>query len=138
MEAPLVILIGCGKTKLPHAATAADLYTGALFKKRRAYVEAKGCPWFIVSALYGLLEPGQRIETYDKRLARKEAKEWGAKVVAELSARFPNGIGRLEIHAGADYVHGVRIAAPNAAEIVCPTAGKGIGQQLAFYSAAKQ
>jgi hypothetical protein len=50
-----VVLVGCVKTKLPHAAPARDLYTSSLFRGRRRYAEQTQRPWFILSARWGLL-----------------------------------------------------------------------------------
>jgi hypothetical protein len=44
-----VVLVGCVKTKLSHAAAARDLYISPLFRKQRAYAEGSGSPWFILS-----------------------------------------------------------------------------------------
>ncbi len=50
----------CGEAK--------DLYVSDLFRKARRYVEAKNCPWFILSAEYGLVSPEQVIAPYEKTL----------------------------------------------------------------------
>jgi len=63
-----LILVGCVSAKLEHAAPAKDLYVSPLFARRRRYAEASGRPWFIYSALYGLLAPDDRIEPYDVSL----------------------------------------------------------------------
>lgn len=45
-----VVLVGCVKRKLSHPAPARDLYTSPLFAKGRAYAEASGAAWFVLSA----------------------------------------------------------------------------------------
>jgi hypothetical protein len=56
-----VVLVGCVKTKLAHAAPARDLYTSTLFRGRRRYAEQTQRPWFILSARWGLLAPQEAV-----------------------------------------------------------------------------
>src|SRR4051794_13170880 len=82
-------LVACGKTKLPVAALAQDLYQGALFKKASAYCERTYDRWFILSAKYGLLDPDRVIEPYDrtlKTMTREERVGWAAKVLEQIAA----------------------------------------------------
>ncbi len=59
------MLVGCVATKAPAPAPAKDLYRSQLFTRRRAYAEASGKPWFILSALHGLVQPDEVTEPYD-------------------------------------------------------------------------
>jgi hypothetical protein len=52
-----VILVSCVKRKRMSVAPARDLYTSTLFQGGRRYAESKGTPWYILSALHGLVEP---------------------------------------------------------------------------------
>ena len=69
-----VVLLGCVKLKLEHRAPAKDLYVSPLWNRRRAYAEAAGCPWLILSAKYGLLDPEQLVAPYDVALATAVAR----------------------------------------------------------------
>ena len=148
---PRILLIGCGKSKLTHAAQARDLYTGPLFRARRAFAEASGCPWFIVSAKYHLLHPETLIEPYDCRLNSQRATNagWGVTTLGKL-ADWVRASGfvpdpkfcELEIHAGAHYALGILEAGarfPHDANdftmMRWPFRDKsmGIGKQLAWY-----
>lgn len=60
-------LVGCVKSKRGTAAPARDLYTSALFRGRRRYVELTCDRWFILSARHGLVEPEEILEPYDDR-----------------------------------------------------------------------
>lgn len=101
-------LIGCSKTKLAHAAPAADLYQGQLFKLCRRWMEQR-LPgrWAILSAQHGLVLPGQVLEPYDlavSQMSRLERLAWGERVRAQLIDRW----GERTIYrvlAGYDYVH---------------------------------
>ena len=52
-----VYLVSCVSGKKRGRLPAQDLYESAWFKKARAYVEARGACWFILSAEHGLLHP---------------------------------------------------------------------------------
>lgn len=123
-----MVLVGCVKSKLDRPAPARELYTSALFRKQRAYAEATGVPWFVLSAEYGLVEPTRMIEPYELHLAstsRAYRTGWGRRVVDDLAAKL-GGLGSLviEIHAGAAYVEALRDGLAGAgATIVEPLAG---------------
>jgi hypothetical protein len=102
-----VVLLGCVKTKLDRAAPAKDLYRSRLWRWRRAYAEASGRPWLILSAMHGLVEPEAQLDPYDLALAQLtagEREEWGERVVRALVRHFGELDGMtFEVHAGADY-----------------------------------
>jgi hypothetical protein len=64
-----VILLGCVKSKLDNRAKARDLYCSPLWRGRRAYAEASGLPWLILSAKHGLVEPDSVLAHTTFRLA---------------------------------------------------------------------
>jgi hypothetical protein len=53
-------LVACSRTKLSRAAPARELYCSPLFRAARAYAERRygRGRWLIVSARYGLVDPG--------------------------------------------------------------------------------
>lgn len=86
-----VVLVGCVKSKLERPAPARDLYTSALFRKERAYAEATGTRWFVLSAEYGLVEPERVIDPYELHLSsttRDYRADWGKRVVDELTTHL--------------------------------------------------
>ena len=133
-----VVLLGCVKLKLEHRAPAKDLYVSPLWNGRRAYAEAAGCPWLILSAKHGLLDPEQSIAPYDVALADLTAsarRAWGEQIVAALQARFGSLDGMtFEVHAGAAYR---ATMAPRlrelGASIEQPLLGLTMGRQLSWY-----
>lgn len=142
-----LIIIGCVKCKQDRPAPAAEMYTSDLWKKRRAYAEAAGVPWLIVSAKYGILRPDEVIEPYDKALTDltpEERKEWD-KVLFKtwqqkgkpilLGQKGKNRIPVLEIHAGAPYVEALKtLPTIRSGNIIrTPMEGLGIGEQLGWY-----
>ena len=126
------LLIGCGAEKRAVQCAARDLYTSPFFAEKRAFAEATGKPWAILSAKMGILQPDvltrpyeQKIDDYD----RYQLREWCAGVSIQLF-EWHRYIARLAIIAGADYVEPLtRTLAPLGVEVVNPCAGLGIGQQ---------
>jgi hypothetical protein len=108
IPSPLIGLLGCVKTKLPHAAAARDLYVSPLFIGRRVAIDTRTVRWFVLSAKYGLVKPEALIEPYDLALADMQVavqREWSRNVVAELHRELGElGDFRFEIHAGRAYL----------------------------------
>ena len=137
---PQLVLVGCVKTKRGARSAAKDLYSSPLWRYRRAYAECVGVPWYILSALHGLLDPDRRIDAYELALTdlRAEARRaWSARVLAELKRRVPSLRDKLiEIHAGASYVnHGLEDGLRDAGAVVQRPLARvaGIGRQQAWY-----
>ena len=88
------VLISCSKSKLPTKAPARELYKGDLFQKAVAWAERHQHPWFIVSALYGLVTPDQELNPYDftlKQLRSREREAWGQRAISELYKHAATG-----------------------------------------------
>ena len=139
-QPPDIVLVGCVKTKRTVRSAAKDLYSSPLWRYRRAYAECLDVPWYILSALHGLLDPDRRIDAYELALTGLRAKarrDWSARVLAELQRRVPSLRDKLiEIHAGATYIdHGLEDGLQGAgAAVHRPLAGiAGIGRQQAWY-----
>jgi hypothetical protein len=102
-----IVLVSCVKSKRSHPSPAKDLYCSRLFEAQREYAEAISDQWFILSAKYGLLEPGQQIAPYEKTLIgapAAEKKAWTGRVWADLERRImPSDL--IVITAGEDYCH---------------------------------
>lgn len=132
-------LVGCVKSKRASPAPARDLYTSALFRGARCFVERSCDRWFILSALHGLLDPETVIEPYERTLttaSRAERRRWAERVLAQLERVLGRDLSRyvFEAHAGKAYLD----------ELVCrleerggrverPLDGLGLGRRLAFY-----
>lgn len=64
-----VVLISCGKKKLPAKAIASDLYVSSLFKKNLQFGRSLSPDKiFILSAKYGLIHLDEAIDPYDLTL----------------------------------------------------------------------
>lgn len=137
---PDLVLVGCVKTKHAAPSAAKDLYKSPLWRCRRAYAESLGCPWYILSAKYGLLDPEERIETYDlalKDLRAKCRREWSSRVLDELKRRVPSVRNKvIEIHAGAAYIqYGLEEGLGTAGAVVHRPLARvsGVGRQQGWY-----
>lgn len=128
-------LVSCVGEKLAVCSPARDLYVSAWFEKARAFVEAAGGSWFILSAKHGLVAPEEPIEPYDltlNRMPADERRKWADGVFEQLVPRL--GGGRTVVFlAGKRYQEflvdrlvslGVRVDVP--------MQHMGIGQQLSW------
>ncbi len=82
-----IYLVSCVGRKRTGRNAAKDLYLSSWFVKARAYVERQHQPWFILSALYGLVNPETQIDAYDKTLNDMSVaarRQWAETVWAEL------------------------------------------------------
>ena len=115
-----IILIACVSQKGDEKAKAKDLYKSSLFKCSLAYANKLNPDMiFILSALHCLLDLDQEIEPYnvtlsnvpkDKRKAGlkildpAEKKEWGKKVIEQLSQQTDLKNDNFIILAGQEYI----------------------------------
>lgn len=87
-----VALIAASKQRADRPALAQDLYTGDLFRKARAYAEARRLPWLILSARHGLVAPDVTLEPYDATIETLSAAEryaWTTRVAAQIRESMP-------------------------------------------------
>lgn len=131
-------LVSCVSKKLPYPAPAKDLYVSDWFQKARAFVEARGLPWFILSAEHGLLHTDAVTAPYEKTLNKMGAVARRAWTNAVMQALEPH-LAKVEtvvFLAGGKYreflepqlrSHGIQVCVP--------MAGLRIGEQLAWLNA---
>jgi hypothetical protein len=95
-----VTLIQCTGSKRDRPAAAWMLYDESrYFRRQREWAVARGNPWFILSAKYGLLEPSALIDTYDAvGLSEQQANE-----IADTLAEM--GVSTADIQAGRKYTN---------------------------------
>jgi hypothetical protein len=137
-------LVGCVRQQAARRAAAQDLFVSPLFRVRRAYVERTCGRWYVLSALHGLVAPGEELAPYDlklKSLSQAERRAWSERVLTRLETELGelNGF-TFEIHAGASYTNEglVRGLRARAAAVELPAAGLGEAQELAFYHEANK
>ena len=124
MSKPL-FLIACSAHKLDHPAPARELYTGQAFRLAIAAADRCGADVLILSALHGLVQPGEVLAPYDHTLRSAfERRAWARMTAIQLK---PYQDRRAVVLAGKFYA----AAAAGFANKSLPLAGLGIGQQLA-------
>lgn len=129
-------LVACVAGKLDRPAPARELYTSPWFQKARAYVEARGADWRILSALHGLVHPGQVLAPYEHTMADNLSRlEWASRVIAQLEHEAP--LRPLVMLAGKAYRHPLRWLSATRT-VTVPMEGLGIGQQLAWLGAHRE
>jgi hypothetical protein len=118
-----VLLLGCVKGKGAGPAPTRELDTSDLFRKRRPYADASGSPWFVLSALHGLVHPDDVLEPYDLALANQLVAyraRWGRHVVEQMERHLgPLRGTTFEVHAGAAYVEAVRVGWRRPVPVCC-------------------
>lgn len=135
-------LVGCVKQKWSWAGPAQDLYISTLFRGRRHYVEHTCDRWFILSAVYGLVDPLTLLEPYDvtmKDATTAQRRAWSERVLRQIDQAVEPQPGDLfQIHAGAEYRNFGLDAGLLArrCRVEIPTEGLPIGKQLQFYKNA--
>jgi hypothetical protein len=124
MQKPL-FLIACSAHKLDHPAPARELYTGQAFRLAMAAADRCGADVLILSALHGVVQPGEVLAPYDHTLrSASERRTWATRTAQHLHSYRQRRTGVL---AGKFYA----AAAAGFANKSLPLAGLGIGQQLA-------
>lgn len=134
-----VVLVGSVRTTVHHAACARDLYSGALFARRRRYAEASARPWFVLSGRWGLLRPAEVVAPSELSLvdqAPAYRRGWAEFVVGQLAGVLPLTEAVIEIHAGDQHVDTLRPALTEAgAVLVDPVDARSYAEALAWYDA---
>jgi hypothetical protein len=130
-----ICLVSCVGTKEPNPAQAKDLYQSDWFIKARAYAEAAGSCWFILSAEYGLVHPDDVIEPYEMTLSSmgiSERRDWARHVQGKMDKQMPDA-GRIVVLAGKRYRDFLMDYLRTRAERVeVPMANLGIGKQSSW------
>ena len=127
-------LVSCVGKKAAATAPAKDLYASPWFLKARAVVEQSGAPWFILSALHGLVHPDTVLEPYSLSLNEMGVTErqlWAAGVRRQLDDALPP-TGKITVFAGAKYREFLVEHLRSKAKVDVPLQGLGIGEQLAW------
>lgn len=130
-------LVSCVAGKLPRSAPTKDLYTSTLFRKVRGLVEARGWPWFILSAKHGVVAPEQVIAPYERTLTTMgvaERRDWAARCLRGLEPHLA-GVKSVVFFAGMKYREFLAPAmSDRGIKVHVPMAGLRIGKQLAWLS----
>lgn len=140
-----IVLIACVSKKGDKKTKAKDLYKSSLFKSSLAYAyKLQPDKIYILSALHHLLDLDKEIEPYnvtlsnvpkDKRkqglliLSPTEKKEWGKKVIEQLSKQTDLKNDNFIVLAGQEYIKPIIDSIPH---FTNPLNGLGIGKRVKF------
>jgi cytoplasmic iron level regulating protein YaaA (DUF328/UPF0246 family) len=130
-----IALVACVKTKRESATHARDLYLSQLFRATRRYAEKYADDWYILSAKYGLLSPGDVVEPYErtlKRMPKPDRLKWADCVQTKLIDILP-GNAKVIILAGKLYREGIEpFLRDRGFSVSVPMEGLKFGEQLKF------
>lgn len=127
------VLISCSKSKRATKAPARELYTGKLFKKAVAWAERHDHPWFIISALHGLVTPDQELQPYDyplNQLRAREREAWAQRAIGVLDKYASSGSHAVLIMSELYRTHIQTALLEHRITYENPLEGMGIGQQM--------
>lgn len=131
-------LVSCVKTKQCCPAPARDLYTSNWFVKARTCVERTGRSWYILSAKYGLVDPNEQIEPYEKTLNNMgidDRHAWARGVIEALDPHLTN-VKSVIFLAGQRYREFLEPVLSNCGiEVKVPMESLGFYEQLAWLKA---
>jgi len=116
---------------------AKDLYVSDWFKKAKAFIEATGCAWHILSALHGLTWIELQLEPYDFSFSSADPNDrcrrqtWSKIAASNLRRLHRPGQTRVVIFAGHTYREFLlpALASEGFQNVEVPMAHMGIGQQ---------
>jgi hypothetical protein len=130
-----ICLVSCVAAKRTTPAPAKDLYESDWFIRARAYAQSVGSCWFILSAKYGLVNPGEMIEPYEMTLNTMgvaERQKWARLVQGQMDQCMPDA-DRIVILAGQRYREFLMdYLARRAQTVDVPMKGMRIGEQLSW------
>lgn len=138
-----IILLGCVKTKRRvRKAPIGDLYDSPLWHRRRAYAEASGLSWGVLSAKHAVKRPTYVVRPYERQIREirfldgepvgDDAWRWAHNSIFALAqlahgpsitapyAEFDGQPVQVEVHAGAEYVDRLRMAVTHVAATRLP------------------
>jgi cytoplasmic iron level regulating protein YaaA (DUF328/UPF0246 family) len=134
-----IALVSCTKQKANYACTVKEMYRESmLFKKAVKFIEQQNYDdWYVLSAKYGLLRKQDVIKPYDLTLNYMKAcerKVWSESVLKQL-VNLQLDIEQIDFYSGVKYREYL-IPVLEDKGITCnvPLQGKGIGEQLQFYT----
>jgi cytoplasmic iron level regulating protein YaaA (DUF328/UPF0246 family) len=134
-----IALVSCTKIKANYTCTAKEMYReSTLFKKAVKYIEQQDYDeWYVLSAKYGLINQNDVIEPYDLTLNNMKASErktWSDLVLKQLR-NLESDLKQIDFYSGVKYREYL-IPVLEEKSIICnvPLQGKGIGEQLQFYT----
>lgn len=133
-------LIGCSAKKTGDDVPAKELYSGQLFQFAKRYCESLNLKFFVLSSLYGLVQPEQVVRIYDLRiseLSKSEKQAWARRVLTTLSDWTGLKGKTCLFLAGSEYLDPLKsYFDQTGVTIDQPLKGLGIGSQMKWLKGA--
>ncbi len=130
-----IVLISCVSKKLPHLASAQDLYVSPLFRLNLQYArKLQPDAIYILSAKHGLLDLDNDVEPYNLTLndmATRQVQAWAEQVLEQIKQRADLSRDHFVFLAGLKYR---KFLVPRLVSYEVPMQGLTIGRQLQFLS----
>lgn len=127
------VVISCGKKKRARRSAAREIYTGPHFRAQRAFAEALGETYVILSAKHGVLDPETEIDPYDvsiSDLSRTERDAWGRRAARAIRERLEPGQ-TVVVTAGKGYRDAIRLYLERGGALPLePIRTLGMGRQM--------
>jgi hypothetical protein len=131
------LVIGCGKQKIwskkPWLGTvpAREAYISGLFRLCRSYAEEHyPDDWFILSAHYGLIQPGSHISNYDSTFWRSDRSRVSLETLRKQCALLLAGYDTVASLAGAAYNECIKHALGPDQLLRMPLASMGLFERM--------
>jgi hypothetical protein len=128
-----IVLVQCTAEKRDGRHRAKNLYDeSTYFRKQRAYAQAKGDYWLILSAKYGLVDPNSIIDSYDLHVDDLEDTEtWATDIATDLADGPASPPATVEILGGRSYADPLVPELERLGyDVVEPLCGLGIGERM--------
>ncbi len=130
-----IYLVSCVSQKRSQLCAARDLYISDWFIKARRYAESSMCPWYILSAEYGLVPPEQIIAPYERTLNAMRVMDrrlWADRVSRKILEAVPD-LKQVVFLAGKRYREFLtRHLTDRGVKVSIPMEGLRIGEQLSW------
>jgi len=127
-----LIIVPCGKKKIWDETPAIGrtpakyAYAGNYFKLCVQYAERFSNKWLIFSGKYGLIEPDQKVDYYDKKV--KASDDLRSKIRGQLEPYISTGYALIVSLCGKDYSEILRdVVEPTEIKLYTPLEGLRIG-----------
>lgn len=128
-----IAIISCVKTKQFGEMKAKDLYCSPFFKYAYKYTSQNFDKVYILSTLYGLLEPDDVIKDYEltlNKMSAQQKRDWATRTAKELQAKV-SPTDTIHYFCGLNYRSNLIKVLPN--PYTTPLKGLSFGRQLQWY-----
>ena len=129
------LLLALAGAQLRRPAPARELCTSTWFRLARGYAESQACPWLLLSAKYGLVNPTEVISPYQldvTNMGVRQRLSWAERIGDEARRKLPYSE-QITLVAGSKYCECLLPYLSELAEhVYMPLAGLSVGFQCGW------